>query len=65
MAESHSWALADLSMIGASGLSDDDDGENDGRKWKLAEPIRLGNNIFTASLLSSFSKFMQLLQRAI
>ncbi len=24
-------------MVGASGLSDDDDGKNDGLKWKLAE----------------------------
>jgi hypothetical protein len=27
-------------MIGASGLSDDDDGKNDGLKWKLAESVR-------------------------
>ena len=33
----HSWALAEQSVIGASGLSDDDDGKNDGLKWKLAE----------------------------
>ncbi len=44
-------------MIGASGLSDDDDGKNDGLLWKLAESIRLQNNIFTASPLKSFSKF--------
>ncbi len=36
----HSWALADQSVIGASGLSDDDDGKNDGLKWKLAESAR-------------------------
>jgi hypothetical protein len=37
----HSWALADYmySVIGASGLSDDDDGKNDGLKWKLAESV--------------------------
>jgi hypothetical protein len=35
-----SWALADHSVIGASGLSDDDDGKNDGLKWKLAESVR-------------------------
>ncbi len=44
-------------MFGASGVSDDDDGKNDGLKWKLAESVRLRNNIFTASMLSSFSKF--------
>jgi len=27
-------------VIGASGLSDDDDGKNDGLKWKLAESVR-------------------------
>ncbi len=35
----HSWALADKSVIGASGLSDDDDSKNDGLKWKLAESV--------------------------
>ncbi len=34
-------------VIGPSGLSDDDDGKNDGRKWKLAESVRLRDNIFT------------------
>ncbi len=29
-------------MIGASGLCDDDDGKNDGLKWKLAESVRYG-----------------------
>ncbi len=36
----HSWALAAKSVIGASGLSDDDDGKNEGLKWKLAESVR-------------------------
>ncbi len=36
-----------------SGLSDDD-GKNDGLKWKLAESVRQRNNIFTASPLSAF-----------
>jgi hypothetical protein len=35
----HSWALADYSVIDASGLSDDDDGKNYGLKWKLAESV--------------------------
>jgi len=35
----HSWALADYSATGASGRSDDDDGKNDGLKWKLAESV--------------------------
>ncbi len=35
----HSWALVDYSVIGACG-SDDDDGKNDGLKWKLAESVR-------------------------
>jgi hypothetical protein len=39
-------------VIGASGLSDDDDGQ----KWKLAEAFRYRNNIFTASQLSSHLK---------
>jgi hypothetical protein len=26
-------------VIGASGLGDDDDGKNDGLKWKLAESV--------------------------
>ncbi len=43
-------------MIGASGLSDDDDGKNDGLKFKLAKSDRQRNYIVTASLLSSFSK---------
>jgi len=43
-------------VIGAIGLSDDDDGKNDGVKWKLAESVRLQNNIFTTSPLSSFTK---------
>jgi hypothetical protein len=43
--------------MGASGLSDDDDGKNDRLKWKLAESVRQRNNIFTASPLSSFLKF--------
>jgi hypothetical protein len=42
-------------VIGASGLSDGDNGKNDGLKWKLAESVRQRNNIFTASPLSSFS----------
>jgi hypothetical protein len=50
----HSWALADYSTIGASGLGDDDDGKNDGLKWKLAESVRKRNKIFTASPLLSF-----------
>jgi hypothetical protein len=44
-------------MIGASGLRDDNDSKNDGLKWKLAESVCYGNNIFMASPLSSFSKF--------
>ncbi len=36
----HSWALADYSVSGACGLSDDDDGKNDGLKWKLADSVR-------------------------
>ena len=44
-------------MIGASGLSDDDDVKNEGLNWKLAESVRWWNNIFTTSPLSSFSKF--------
>jgi hypothetical protein len=36
----HSWALADYSVIRTSGLRDDDDGKNDGLKWKLAESVR-------------------------
>jgi len=44
-------------MISASGLSDDDDGKNDGLKSKIAESVRERNNILTASPLSSFSKF--------
>jgi hypothetical protein len=36
----HSWAQAAKSVIGASGLSDDDDGKNYGLKWKLAESVR-------------------------
>jgi hypothetical protein len=43
--------------MSASGLSDDDDDKNDGLKWKLAESVRKRKNIFTASPLSSFSKF--------
>jgi hypothetical protein len=35
------WALADSSVIGARGLSDDDIGKNDGLKWKLAESVLL------------------------
>ena len=35
----HSWALADYSVIGSSGLSDDDDGKKDRLKWKLAESV--------------------------
>jgi hypothetical protein len=54
--ESHSWALANQSVIGASRLSDDDDSKNYGLKWKLAESVHWRNNIFTASQLSSFSK---------
>jgi hypothetical protein len=46
-------------VIGASGLSDDDDGKNDRLKWKLAESVRQQNNIFTASPLSSFSKWVR------
>jgi hypothetical protein len=41
--------------MAASGLSDDDDGKNDGLKWKLAESSR--SIIFTASPLASFAKF--------
>ncbi len=37
---SHSWALADQSVIGASGQSDDDGSKNDRLKWKLAESVR-------------------------
>ena len=29
-----------LTMTGVSGLSDDDDGKNDGLKWKLADSVR-------------------------
>ncbi len=43
-------------MIGVSALSDDDDGKHEGLLWKLAESVRLRNNIFTASPLTSFSK---------
>ncbi len=43
-------------MISKSGLGYDDDGKNDGLKWKLAELVRRWNNIFTTSPLSSFSK---------
>jgi len=44
-------------VIGASGLSDDDDSQDDALKWKLAESVRWQNNIFPASPLSSYSKF--------
>ncbi len=44
-------------MIGASGLSDENDGKNEGPKWKLVESVRKRNNILTASPLSSFSNF--------
>ncbi len=37
LGNSHSWVLADYSVIGASRLSDDDDGKYDGLKWKLAK----------------------------
>jgi hypothetical protein len=36
----HSWALVEKSVISASRLSDDDDGKNDGLKWKLEESFR-------------------------
>jgi hypothetical protein len=32
-------------VIGASGLSDNDNGKNDGLKWKLAESVRYRNDI--------------------
>jgi hypothetical protein len=32
-------------VIGARGLIDDDDGKNDGLKWKLAESVHWRNNI--------------------
>ena len=32
-----SWAPEDYSVIGAIRLSDDDDGKNNGPKWKLSE----------------------------
>ncbi len=54
MKKDHSWALAEYAVIGASGLSDDNDGKNDGLKWKLAESVRYKNNILTAIPLSSF-----------
>jgi hypothetical protein len=41
--------------MGASGLSDDDGGKNDGLICKLADPFRWRNNIFTAITVSSFS----------
>ncbi len=41
-------------MTGACEQNDDDDGKNDGLKWKLAESVRLRNNIFTVCPLSSF-----------
>jgi hypothetical protein len=37
-----------------SGLNDDDDGKNDGLKWKLAKSFRQRTNFFTANPLSSF-----------
>ncbi len=40
MSNDPSWTLADYSVIGASGMSDDDDDKNDGLKWKLAESVR-------------------------
>jgi hypothetical protein len=40
-------------VIGASELSDGDDG----LKWKLMESVAKRNKILTASPLSSFSKF--------
>jgi hypothetical protein len=43
--------------MAASGLSDDDDGKNDGLKWKLAESDGSRSIIFTASPLASFAKF--------
>jgi hypothetical protein len=36
----HRWALADKSVIGASGLSNDDSGKIDGLKWTSAESVR-------------------------
>ena len=37
---SHSWTLADLSVIGACVLSNDDSGKNDGLKSRMAESVR-------------------------
>jgi hypothetical protein len=36
----HSWALADLPVISASGLSDVDNGKNERLKWITAESFR-------------------------
>ncbi len=55
-----SWELADKSVIGASELSDDNDGKNDNLNWTLTESVRQRNNIFTASSLSSFLKWIQM-----
>jgi hypothetical protein len=44
-------------LIGASGLSDDDEGKNDGLKWKLAESVHWQDNVFAASPLCHFKKF--------
>jgi hypothetical protein len=44
-------------VIGDGGLNDEDDGKNEGLKWKLVESVRKKNNIITASPLTSFSKF--------
>jgi hypothetical protein len=43
----HNWSLADLSVIGASGLSDNDDGKNNWLKLRLANSFRKRNIIFT------------------
>ncbi len=38
-------------MIGACGLSDDDDGKNDGLKWKLEESVRQQNKIKKSTIV--------------
>jgi hypothetical protein len=52
--KSHSWPQPALSVIVVSGLSDADNGKNDGLEWALANPFHYWNIIFTAVPLSSF-----------
>ncbi len=51
-------------MIGASGLSDDDDSNSGGLKWKVAKPFLIRNNILTAIPLSSIAHFYFMPERA-